>query len=138
MRQHPAVDDRIERRRTWRAEVEGGGEQGIRIECAKVRCRVWANSVHAQRVSEAERDGARDVSRSDAGADPGTALQNRALKKSFRQWRDNERPDAESPGRFTEDRHTRRIATEARDVALHPLQRCNLVEEPVVAGGVVW
>src|SRR5450759_1884847 len=138
MRQHPAIDDRIERRRTGRAEVEGGGEQGIRIEGAKVRCRAWANSVHSQRVSEAERDGSRVVSRSDAGADPGTALQNRALKKSFRQWRRDERADAESSGRFAEDRHARRIATEAGDVALHPLQCGDLVEEPVVPGGVVW
>src|ERR1700680_4282218 len=103
MRQHPPIDNRIERWRTGRAEVQRGGEHGIRTKGAKVRDRVWANSVHTQRVSEAERDGSRVVSRSDARPDPRAALQNRALKKSFRQWRSDERADAESAGRFAED-----------------------------------
>src|SRR2546423_12115997 len=59
------------------------------------------------------------------------------MEEAFRQWRRDQRPDAHSAGGFAEDRHARRIATEARDVALHPPQYGNLVEETVVTRSVV-
>ena len=37
-------------------------------------------------------------------------------------------------GRFARDRHLLRIATEGDNVALHPLQRGELIEESIVAG----
>ena len=48
--------------------MQRGGEEGVRIERAKVRGRVRANSIHVQRVSEVERDGPRVGPRDSAQA----------------------------------------------------------------------
>ena len=39
--------------------------------------------------------------------------------------------------RLTEERDISRIATELRYILLHPLESCNLIQKPIVAGAVM-
>jgi hypothetical protein len=51
--------------------------------------------------------------------------------------RGEEDRDARGAYRLAKDRDPLGIAPEAADVALHPPQRCNLIEQSVVAGGMM-
>ena len=66
----------------------------------------------------------------------GAALGDCPLEQSLRRGRDQLRADTQPAGRLTEDRHVLRVAAEARDVVLHPLERELLVHQAVVAGVV--
>src|SRR6185437_3627194 len=60
------------------------------------------------------------------------------VEQAVGERRGEEIENAEAAGGFARDRDVIRIAAEGRDVALHPAQGFDLVEEAVIAGDVVW
>ena len=65
------------------------------------------------------------------------AFADRAGHQASRERRRHQRADGNRPRRFAGDGHPRRISAERGDVLLHPPQRGHLVEQAVVARGVV-
>src|SRR5208283_4284842 len=65
------------------------------------------------------------------------ALPNRLLKKTLRQGRRHLRGDGKRSRAFAKDRDISRIAAERGDVVMHPPKRGQLIEQPVIAGGVM-
>src|SRR4029077_2505625 len=61
-----------------------------------------------------------------------TALADRAMEQSAAAWRHDVVADVSRTGGLTEDRDVVGIASELRDVGLHPLQRCALIEQALV------
>ncbi len=57
--------------------------------------------------------------------------------KPLRERRSHLRADGKRTGRLAEDGDVVRVAAKGRDVALHPLDSRQFVEQPVVAGRVV-
>ncbi len=62
------------------------------------------------------------------------ALRDRLVKQPSRRRRGHQVHHAEPARRFTRDRYVRRIAAERGDIALHPAQRLDLIEQAIVAG----
>ena len=69
--------------------------------------------------------------------DHGAAFADRAGHQVPGKRRRHQRADRDRSGRFAGDGDARGIAAEGRDVLLHPAQRGHLVEQAVVARGVV-
>ncbi len=67
----------------------------------------------------------------------GPALGDGALEQALRQRRAHESADADGAGRLAEDGHVARVAAEGADVLLHPVQGRYLVQNAVVAAGVL-
>src|SRR5262249_10225167 len=65
--------------------------------------------------------------------DQRTALADRPVEKTLAERTGHEEIDAPRAGRFTEDRDVPRIAPELGDVLLYPLERGDLVQQPIVA-----
>ena len=65
----------------------------------------------------------------------GAALRYGAREETLRPRRPEERRDAEAAGRLSCDGDPRRVAAEAGDVVPHPLERRDLVQDAVHAGG---
>ena len=59
------------------------------------------------------------------------------VEQPRRQRRCGEVADADGTGGFAEDGHVVRVAAECRDVVLHPLQRRDLIVQPLVARSAV-
>ena len=70
-------------------------------------------------------------------ADAGAAVRDGALEESLRERRRGQAVHGARAGRLPGDRHAGRVAAERRDVVVHPSQRGNLIEQPVVARRVV-
>ena len=66
------------------------------------------------------------------------ALRDRPMEQSFGQRRDEKREDATSAGGFAEDGHPSRITAKSRDIALHPAERFDLVEQTVIAAHALF
>ena len=65
------------------------------------------------------------------------ALTDGAAEQAPGKRRGAERTDTGRAGRLAGDGHVIRVAAEGRDIRLHPLQRLDLVQKAVVAGGAV-
>jgi hypothetical protein len=103
---------------------------------AQRRREVRHAAAHAQPTREAHALRLRRVAPRRRQAD--AALDDRAIEQPSRERRRDELSDAHPARRLAEDRDAPRIAAELRDVAPHPAQRRDLIEQPVVAGRALW
>ena len=62
-----------------------------------------------------------------------TALWDGPMKESFSCWHSHEGADTHATGGLACDGHLIRITAERRDVFLHPLEGCDLVEHADIA-----
>src|SRR5581483_3975028 len=66
--------------------------------------------------------------------DTQAAIGHGALEKSFRLGRSEQSSDAKRSGGLSPERNAVRVASERRDVLLHPRECGDLIEKPVIAG----
>jgi len=71
------------------------------------------------------------------GAEEGAALADRAVKQALGQGRCHQRTDRKRSGRFAEDGHVGWVAAETGNVFVHPFEGRHLVEQTIIAGGIM-
>ena len=60
------------------------------------------------------------------------------MEKAFRERRGDERAGGERASRLSKDRDSCRVAPELLDVSPYPLERRDLIEQPVIPGCAAW